>query len=219
MERNRNTGHMSEPSAFVVPFVLGRDFYVAMIQVLLRQALTRALRAYLSFVTSVLDLETECRIPSAHEVPRVVSHDNIQQPYLSFLINEKIVEIPWNLLPWSCMSHQHQQLPVQFLHPMPSTPPVQSPMRHLLPCPSMLFSSYVRGNCLCGRVRHPCRLLTYTTPFFKTAQASIVFILWPRFRCVANLCGDISTAGAVCSASLFTPVHTFSLIVATENTT
>ena len=62
-ERNRNTGHMSEPSAFVVPFVLGRDFYVAMIQVLLRQALTRALRAYLSFVTSVLDLETECAFP------------------------------------------------------------------------------------------------------------------------------------------------------------
>ena len=40
-----NTGHMSEPGALVVPFVLGRDFDVAEIHVLLREALTRALCA------------------------------------------------------------------------------------------------------------------------------------------------------------------------------
>ena len=40
---------------------------------------------------------------------------------------------------------------------MPSTPPVQSPMRHLLPWPSMSFSSNLRGTCPCGRARHPGR--------------------------------------------------------------
>ena len=43
--RKTNTGHMSEPGALVVPFVFGRDFNVAEIQILLRQALTRALCA------------------------------------------------------------------------------------------------------------------------------------------------------------------------------
>ena len=40
-----NTGHMTEPGALVAPSVLARDFDVAEIQVLLRQALTRASRA------------------------------------------------------------------------------------------------------------------------------------------------------------------------------
>ena len=40
--RYKNTWHMAEPSALVVSFVPGRDCYVADIQVLLRQALTRA---------------------------------------------------------------------------------------------------------------------------------------------------------------------------------
>ena len=61
------------------------------------------------------------RCPSAHEVPRIVSHGRIQQPYPSFLINEKIVEIPYNLVLWSSMSHQYQQLPMQFLLPRSST--------------------------------------------------------------------------------------------------
>ena len=39
------TGHMLEPAALVVSFVLGRDFHVAEIQALLWQALTRALCA------------------------------------------------------------------------------------------------------------------------------------------------------------------------------
>ena len=47
---------MAEPGALAVPFVLGRDFNVAEIQVLLRQALTRALRAYPLFL-ALLDAE------------------------------------------------------------------------------------------------------------------------------------------------------------------
>ena len=58
--RYTNTGHMTEPRALVVPFVLGRDFDVAEIQGLLRQALTRALRAYPSFL-ALLDAEKNRR--------------------------------------------------------------------------------------------------------------------------------------------------------------
>ena len=43
--RKISTGHMREPTALVVSFVLGRDFCVADIQALLWQALTRALCA------------------------------------------------------------------------------------------------------------------------------------------------------------------------------
>ena len=43
--RYTNTRHIIMPGVLVVPFVLGRDFDVAEIQVLLRQSLTRALCA------------------------------------------------------------------------------------------------------------------------------------------------------------------------------
>ena len=59
--RYTNTGHMTEPGELVVPFVLARDFDVAELQVLLRQTLTRALRAYPSFL-ALLDAGKNCRV-------------------------------------------------------------------------------------------------------------------------------------------------------------
>ena len=147
-----NTRHMTELGALVVPYVLGRVVYVAEIPILRY--------VYFSFSLKILQNTNFPRHPNFREF------GNCSSPVFT---TAPVVDAP-PVVVW--VHHRHGTAPVieyvasaphvvyasVWRHPLPSTPPVQSLIRHLLPWSSMPLSSHLRGACSWSRVRHSGRL-------------------------------------------------------------